>query len=94
MSCLRGDLSKQDQITGRVLGGSLRIKEKRHPCWLATTQIRNEQNLLDSGPSLITSAQHTPESTQPSLFTAAKHSIFFQTRAIAFSKSELDMVPP
>lgn len=97
MSCLHDGLSKQDQITGRVLGGSSRVKEKYCTEWLTTTQCRNEQNLLDSWPSLITSAQHTPDCIQLSVFTAAQHSIFFQTKAIlkiALSKRELDTVPP
>lgn len=95
MSCLHNGLSKQDQ--SRVLGGSSRVKEKYCTEQLTTTQCRNEQNLLDSWPSLITSAQHTPDCIQLSVFTAAQHSLFFQTRTIlktALSKRELDTVPP
>lgn len=52
MLCLDDGLSKQDQIAGRVLGGSSRVELKYHTCWLTATQYRNEKNLQEKhGPA-------------------------------------------
>lgn len=75
MLCLHDGLSKQDQVTGRVLVGSTRVKGKHCTEQLTTTECRNEQNLLASWPSLITPAQHTPDCIRLSVFTAAQ--VFF-----------------
>lgn len=62
MLCLHDGLSKQDQITGRVLGGSSKVKEKYGTCQHTTTAYRNQQKLLESWTSLITPVQHMPDS--------------------------------
>lgn len=63
MSGLCGALPKQDQITGRVLGGSSRLTPE-----LTTTRYRNEQSLLDWWPGLI--KQHSTRQRALSLLFA------------------------
>lgn len=78
MLCLHDGLSKQDQVTGRLLGRKLQDKGKI--LYRAAYHHIEMSKILDSWPSLITSAQHIPECIQLPVFAAIQHSYFLSNK--------------